>query len=52
MGNPNLEALDFDGERGIISFKGVRYPLLRPETLAQIASYCEQILSEPIKMIS
>ncbi len=38
MGNPFLEALEFDGEREIISFKGVRYSLLHSATLVYIAS--------------
>jgi predicted hydrocarbon binding protein len=33
MGNPILDALEFDGEEGAIFFKGVRYLLIRPETL-------------------
>jgi len=33
MENPILEALEYDEQRGIISFEGVRYLLIHPETL-------------------
>jgi len=46
MGNAILEALEFEGERGAISFKGVRYLLIRPETLAEFQKGLEERLGE------
>jgi len=46
MGNAILEALEFDGERGAISFKGVRYLLIRPETLAEFQKALEERIGE------
>ncbi len=31
--NPILEALEYDEQRGIVSFEGERYLLIHPETL-------------------
>jgi hypothetical protein len=46
MGNPILEALDFDGERGIISFKGRIFILVLLSPIIAINFF------EPIEMIS
>lgn len=42
MKNPFLEALEFNEDRGAISFKGVRYLLIRPETLAEFQKALEE----------
>jgi predicted hydrocarbon binding protein len=44
MGDSILEALEFDGERGALSFKGVRYLLIRPETLVEFQKGLEERL--------
>jgi len=44
MGNPILEAVEFDEEKGAISFKGVRYLLIRPETLVEFQKGLEERL--------
>jgi predicted hydrocarbon binding protein len=46
MGNPILEALEFEEENGAISFKGVRYLLIRPETLGEFQKALEERLGE------
>ena len=46
MGNAILEALEFDEERGVISFKDVRYLLMRPETLVEFQKALEDRLGE------
>jgi predicted hydrocarbon binding protein len=51
MGNPILEALEFDGERGAISFKGVRYLLIRPETFVEFQKGLEERLGEEAQEI-
>ncbi len=44
MKNAVLEALEFNEDRGAISFKGVRYLLIRPETLAEFQKALEERL--------
>lgn len=51
MGNDILEALEFDGERGAISFKGVRYLLIRPETLVEFQKGLEERLGKDAQEI-
>ena len=51
MGNAILEALEFDEEKGAIFFKGVRYLLLRPETLAEFQKGLEERLGEEAQEI-
>jgi predicted hydrocarbon binding protein len=51
MNNAILEALEFDGARGAISFKGVRYLLIRPETLAEFQKALEERLGEEAQEI-
>jgi predicted hydrocarbon binding protein len=46
MRNPILEALEYGEERGAISFKGVRYLLIRPETLVEFQKALEERLGE------
>lgn len=46
MNNAVLEALEFNEDRGAISFKGVRYLLIRPETLAEFQKALEERLGE------
>ena len=46
MKNAVLEALEFNEDRGAISFKGVRYLLMRPETLAEFQKALEERLGE------
>ncbi len=51
MGNPILEAVEFDTENGTISFKGVRYLLIRPETLVEVQKGLEKRLGEEAQEI-
>ena len=51
MENPILEALEFNEENGAISFKGVRYLLLRPETLVEFQKGLEERLGEEAQEI-
>jgi predicted hydrocarbon binding protein len=51
MGNPILEALEFDEEEGAICFKGVRYLLIRPETLVEFQKGLEERLGEEAQEI-
>lgn len=51
MGNPILEALEFDEEKGALSFKGVRYLLIRPETLVEFQKGLEERLGEEAQEI-
>ncbi|MCK5552773.1 MAG: XylR N-terminal domain-containing protein [Deltaproteobacteria bacterium] len=51
MRNPILEALEYDEERGAISFKGVRYLLIRPETLVEFQRALEERLGEEAQEI-
>lgn len=44
MGNDILEALEFEEENGAISLKGVRYILIRPETLVEFQKGLEERL--------
>lgn len=44
MRNEILEALEFDPERGQLTYKGVRYFLVRPETVAQLHKEIESAL--------
>ena len=46
MENPILEALEFDEQKGVISFEGVRYLLIRPETLVEFQKALEERLGE------
>jgi predicted hydrocarbon binding protein len=51
MGNDILEALEFEEESGAISFKGVRYLLIRPETLVEFQKALEERLGEEAQEI-
>ena len=51
MANPILEALEFDEESGGISFKGVGYLLIRPETLVEFQKALEERLGEETQQL-
>ena len=46
MRNHIIEALEYDEERGVISFKGVRHLLIRPETLVELQRGLEERFGE------
>jgi predicted hydrocarbon binding protein len=51
MGNDILEALEFEEESGAISFKGVRYLLIRPETLVEFQKALEESLGDEAQQL-
>ena len=51
MENPILEALEFDEEGEAISFAGVRYLLIRPETLVEFQRALEERLAGEAKKL-
>lgn len=40
------ENLHFDSEKGVISFKGIRYILIRPETIVQFQKEVERVMGD------
>ena len=44
MKNSILEALDYDGAKGALSYKGIRYMLIRPETIMDLHKSLEERL--------
>ncbi len=46
MGEQIAENLHFDPEKGVLSFKGIRYVLIRPETIVQFQKEVEKVMRD------
>ena len=47
MANAILDSLEYDEGQGSITFKGVRYMLIRPDTVVEFQKAVEKVLGEP-----